>query len=286
MVQTTTGEKGLPRRWGAGCGPMGAAAVVIAALASAPSARATEPHEKPDLWHVTVGSWAVLEPKFEGARSHDLDWRPILNIRRAGEREWIVLPNDGFDIEIVETDNFRAGPVANWRWLRNTDGLSPRGFRQVGNIDLSIEAGAFAEFWPAQWLRTRVEVRNSLIGGEGWIADVTSDVVLRPAKAWTVTGGPRVSLADGDFMRTYYGVTPQQALSSGLPVYNASAGVRSYGAGSMVKYNWNEAWSTMGFVEYQRLAGAAADSPVIDVHGTHDQVTVGLGLSYSFTIGK
>ena len=54
----------------------------------------------------------------------------------------------------------------------------------------------------------------------------------------------------------------------------------------MAKYTWSENWATMTFAEYQRLSGDAGDSPVISAHGTRDQVSVGAGVSYTFSVGR
>ena len=262
---------------------------LLAALAfgaATPAAAEDAPGGKPDIWIVTLGGWGVLEPRFEGARRNTLNFRPLLNVRREGEKEWLTLPNDGFDFEFVETSNFRAGAVANWHWQRDVAGGTPRGFKHIGSVDLSIEGGAFAEYWPTPSLRTRVEVRNSIIGGKGLVGDVSADAVWRPVPAMVVTAGPRLSLANTDFMHTYYTIDPALAAATGLPAYEAKAGLRSVGAGSMVKYTWSNNWTTMAFIEYQRLAGSAGDSPLIDLRGTENQVSVGLGATYTFTIGR
>ena len=270
--------------WALMCWLFGLAAFISAG--SVPLLADDAPGSKPDIWIVTVGSWAVLEPKFEGARRDSLNFRPLFSIRREGEREWLTLPNDGFDFEFIETDNFRAGAVANWHSQRDVTGGVPRGFRHIGSIDLSFEGGAFAEFWPSEVLRTRMELRHGVIGGKGTIADVSADAVWRPTPAVVVTLGPRLSVADSDFMRAYYTVDANLAAARGLPAYNAQAGLRSYGAGSMFKYKWSDNWTTMSFVEYQRLAGSAGNSPLIDLRGTENQVSVGLGATYTFTIGR
>lgn len=248
------------------------------------------PGSKPDIWLVTVGSWAVLEPNFEGSKHVSINARPIFNIRKEGAREWLVLPNDGFDIELVETDNFRAGPVGNWHWQRDVSAsngsVSPRGYRRIGKVDLSLEAGGFAEYWPSNALRTRMEVRHSVIGGRGMIADFTADALWRPTPALLFTAGPRLSVADSDFMRAYYAIDSAQSASLNLPTYAAKAGLRSMGAGTMSKYTWSENWATMTFAEYQRLSGEAGDSPVISTHGTRDQLSFGIGASYTFSVGR
>jgi outer membrane scaffolding protein for murein synthesis (MipA/OmpV family) len=235
-------------------------------------------------WIVTVGAFGDLEPRFEGARRHSLGYHPIIDYRAIGAREWLSLPNDGFDFALIETANFRAGPVVNGRWERDVNSLV-RGFRHVADINLSAEAGVFAEWWPADYLRNRVEVRDAVIGARGIVADLSADWVWQPDRQWTWTAGPRLSIADSAFMRSYYSVDDQQSITSGLPPYSAPPGVRSVGAGSMLKYKWSESVSSMAFVEYQRLAPSAAESPLIDDRGSPNQLTVGMGLSYSFRVG-
>jgi MipA family protein len=236
-------------------------------------------------WIITLGGYEDLEPKFEGARHHTIWFHPIIDYREVGSREWLSLPNDGFDFPVIVTDNFRAGPVVNGRWERDVSSLM-RGFRHIGSINLSAEAGAFVEWWPVECLRTRVEVRDAVFGARGIVADLSTDGVWRPRERWTLTAGPRLSLADGAFMRSYYSVDDAQSIMSGLPTYSAPAGVRSFGAGSMAKYKWSDSVSTMAFLEYQRLGNTAAESPLIDERGSPNQLTVGVGLSYSFVVGN
>lgn len=249
-------------------------------------AHAGEPGAKPDLWLVTVGSWATVEPDFEGSRRYGLGWKPMFSLRKSDSRDWLALPNDGMDFELIETDSFRAGPVLTWRWLAG-DKSKPvaAGFRRLGPIDLSIEGGVFAEYWPTTWIRLRTEVRDAALGGKGVVADLTSDLVWRPTPRLVVAWGPRLSVADSDYMRAHYGADTQ-SVPPGQPVQQAGAGLRAIGTGAFTKYAWSEQWSTSAFLEYQHLADAAAGSPVVHDHGTRDQLSGGIGLSYTFGIGR
>ena len=233
---------------------------------------------------VTVGAYGLIAPKFEGAKHNELTGRPIFSIRSPGDRVWLDMPNDGIEYEFYETDNFRAGAVGNFRFERLTDSLV-RGYRRVSSIDISLEGGGFAEFWPAKWLRTRAEVRDSFVGANGFVADLSADFVSHPFNdRWTATVGPRMSIADQEFMESYYGVSPSQSVTSGLGVYHPKGGVRSFGAGTSLRYQWNDRWTTLGYVEYTHLGQIPGDSPLIDDRGTQDQITVGLGVKYDFYV--
>jgi len=233
---------------------------------------------------VTLGGFAAFEPRFEGSRRNAWGFIPMFDIREAGDKEWLNLPRDGIDLALLETDTFRAGVVGNFRWERDTNSLV-RGYRRVGDIDLSLEGGLFAELWPAQWLRTRVEVRRALIGASGLTADLSADLVMTPLPSITWTTGPRLSLADERFMSSYYGVDATQSARSGLPLYKAEAGPRSLGAGTMLRYKMSDTISYHAFIEYQRLSDVPMDSPLITRRGSPDQTTIGIGSTISFSIG-
>lgn len=255
----------------------------LAALApAAASAQSKGADEGPLL--ITLGAYGVYGPRFEGSRRHEISPWPIISWRNANSREWLDLPKDGLEYTVYETENFRFGASGYVRWQRDPSSIRPRGFQRVqgSQIDLSLEAGAFAEYWPMQWLRTRIEAREAVFGATGLVGYLSSDAVWRPDSRWTFSAGPRLSVADSRFMSDYYGVNEAQAFMSGLPVYSASAGLRSYGGGTFAKYKITTNWTTQGFFEYEHLSGSAGDSPVISQRGSREQYMIGLGLSYTF----
>jgi MipA family protein len=75
-----------------------------------------------------------------------------------------------------------------------------------------------------------------------------------------------------------------QAMTSGLPVFNAKGGAHSYGAGAQVSYRINPQWEVHSYIEYERLLGDAASSPLVTLRGSPNQTTFGIGASYSFDI--
>lgn len=247
------------------------ASVCIAVMAQpVGQGQAGEPIDgKPDIWLVTVGGWATLGPKFDGSDEYEIGFKPRFALSRAGSRQWLALPNDGMDVELFETDNFRMGPVASFRVGAETDPTSG-GMRRFAGRRLAVEAGAFAELWPVAWLRTRIEAREVVVGDNGFIADFTADVVHRPG-AWTLAAGPRLSISDSDYQRASFGARAADA-----------GGVQSFGAGAMASYKWSEQWTTAGYVEFHRLVGASADGSVVTQRGSPDQVTVGIGATYTF----
>src|SRR6516162_11581602 len=97
--------------------------------------------------------------------------------------------------------------------------------------------------------------------------------------ALTWSGGPRARAVTAATEGPYFSVTPVQSSGSG----NAGGGWRSVGAGTQLKYRFNRVWASYGFVEYDKLIGATASSPIVtEAGGSSNQWTTGIGVIYSF----
>lgn len=64
--------------------------------------------------------------------------------------------------------------------------------------------------------------------------------------------------------------------------YKAEAGIMSYGASANLFWQFAERWQAGLFVDYIRLVGDAADSPLVEIAGTESQLSGGLSISYRF----
>jgi outer membrane protein len=85
--------------------------------------------------------------------------------------------------------------------------------------------------------------------------------------------------------RRLISITQAQSIASGLPIYNASSGWQAVGAGTQLKYRINPTWATYGFIEYDKLVGPTANSPIVSgPAGGSNQWTLGIGLTCSFTM--
>jgi len=100
----------------------------------------------------------------------------------------------------------------------------------------------------------------------------------------TISGGPRFAWESTDAISPYFSINAAQAMATGLPIFNAMGGAHSAGAGMQVKYQINPQWEVHSFVEYDRLLGDAANSPLVTARGSVNQTTVGIGASYSFDV--
>ncbi|HBN9710053.1 structural protein MipA [Pseudomonas aeruginosa] len=69
---------------------------------------------------------------------------------------------------------------------------------------------------------------------------------------------------DGDYLRTWYGVSQRQAGRSRFEAYDANGGLVSIGASLTWSYPLGKDTTLVGLFDVQRLAGDAGDSPIVE----------------------
>lgn len=240
------------------------------------------PSPPPPDWTVTLGAEGRYEPVFQGSKRDGWWPYPIFAVRRFGSPEPFRGPRDGAGIGLFGDNTFQVGPVGVLKGPR-IQKLDPPALQGLGNIPWTLELGVFVEYWAVPWFRSRVEVRQGIGGHHGIVSDLLFDAVV-PVRQWTFSGGPRVTLASTAATSRYFSIDPVQSAASGLPLFDAKGGVRSVGAGTQARYSWTPQFATHVFVEYERLTGDAASSPLIEQRGNPNQLTFGIGATTSFDI--
>lgn len=232
------------------------------------------------VWTVTVGMGGEYRPDFEGSKHSGLLPVPIFSIRRAGSIEQFRGARDSSSIALIDFGYLRAGPAGKFVPERKASDHAE--LTGLPDVKAALELGGFVEYYPVDWFRARAELRQGVTGHHGTVADFSADVIVPVMPRLTVSAGPRFTWKSTDATATYFGVDAAQALASGLPMYEAKGGAHSVGVGGKVAYRINPQWQVYSYVEYQKLLGDAADSPLVTLRGSPNQTTIGFGASYSF----
>ena len=234
---------------------------------------------------VTLGLGPAVTTSFPGARSVVVLPTGHVGYRRAGEADPFYSPDDGFDVDIINYGPFKAGPVARYTSRRGLSGGNGA-FAGLHNVDGTVEAGGFVEFWPwRDHLRTRFELRQGIGGHDGLVGNVEIDAIQRFG-AFTAAIGPRLALGNDRFERAYFSVSPGEALANGrVTPYQAYGGVTSFGGFASLRYDFTPQWSLTAFGGYDRLVNSAAQSPIPNRLGSLNDFNAGGILAYSFNFG-
>lgn len=234
-------------------------------------------------WIVTLGPGAAWVPKYPGSDAREVRFWPIIDVRRADQPQRFETPDENFGFGIIEARGFRAGPSINIQDGRDEDEAIPG----IGDVGTTVEGGAFAEAYLGNYFRLRGDVRKGFGGHKGLVGDVGGDFILGdPADRLLLSAGPRLRFANARYVRAFFGVNPQQSALTGLPAHDVGGGLHSAGALAFARYRLSDRLGVQAYSRYDRLLGDAADSPLVrSDFGSRDQVEVGIGLTYSFSIG-
>ncbi len=232
-------------------------------------------------WIVTVRGNAGFSPNYDGSKDLSPYLLPGLSMRRPNSPVSFSAPDELPGFALYDNGFIKGGLTGRVRGPRQQSTYAE--LHGVHDIDWTIEGGGFAEFWTLEKLRARVELRQGFWGHHGEIADFYLDWVERHGP-WTLSLGPRFSLADQSYLNKYFGVSGYEALVNGnlYPFTPSGGGAKSLGATGSLSYQWSEAWSTSAYLKYNRLVGDAAASPIPTQIGSRNQFTFGLSVAYSF----
>jgi MipA family protein len=231
---------------------------------------------------VRVGLGGQLKPDFIG--SDDTELRPLwdLDLARGADPFPFEAPDDSFGIRLFSEGGFTAGPAANIEWKRKESDVGA----PVGRVKTTVEVGGFAEYQASETIRFRADLRKGVGGHDGLVGSFGADRVWRDGDRYVFSIGPRVLFSNARFQRAYFGVDSGAALASGLPAYRPDGGIYAVAAASGLSYQFNPRWGAFGFARYERLVGDAAKSPIVRDLGSRDQLSGGIGLSYTFSVKR
>ncbi|MDI1244429.1 MAG: MipA/OmpV family protein [Rhodoferax sp.] len=150
----------------------------------------------------------------------------------------------------------------------------------MGDIDAKAEFGGFFNYL----LSREVSLNTSLRYGSGQdrnglLADLVLGYSTELSSALRLGLGVAATLANADYMQSYFGVTAAQSVNSGYATYKPGAGLRDVRVNLSLTYRITPEISATAGVSASTLSGDASDSPLVRQKST----TTGLlAVAYSF----
>ena len=238
-------------------------------------------------WEGAIGLSAGYGPDYLGAEDYSLSVKPAFYLRYgrftvSNGAGFITRRADqvqrGLGADLVRNDNLKV--TLSGRLDRGRDESNSGALAGMGDIDWTLRARVSATWrpWP-NWLFNAAASIDALGRGQGTVAEVSfaREVPLSPQTVFTWGGS--VSMGDASYMRTWYGVTPQQSKSSGYPVYTPGAGLRDVAFSVGIRSDFAHDW--VGFVN---VGASQAQSEVKDSPLTFKPLGwgIGAGLAWRF----
>lgn len=226
-------------------------------------------------WRFTIGGIVGAAPEYEGAKKYGPYAFPLLDIRY---RDWLFLSaRDGLGVNLLNVDGWRGGLSVRLRPGREES--DSKRLDGMGDISWTGAVGGFLSYRQGPF-RAGIDITQDFDGG--FVARANAGFAVRLHDRVSFTAGPSVTWANGSYMRTFFGVTADQAATSGYAAYRPGAGFKDVGVGGAFIFRVTDRISTALSFNYKRLLGDAADSPLVKDVGNANQGFVGLSVSYRF----
>lgn len=234
-----------------------------------------------------IGFGVGAYPDYFGSDDESVGVAPLGRLGLGGER-YVQLVATDVRFNLIDDRNWRLGPAAFYRFGRDSSIDDPV-VRQVHEVDRSLDLGLSGGYTWRDPADDRKRVGFSVWtladvtgGHDGWTTGANVFGMYPVALPVTIAAGAGVTYADGNYMDTYFGVTPADSQASGLAPFSAGAGVRDARGWLVGMLHLSPRWHLGAGVLYSRLLGDAKDSPIVSERGSANQWVYGVGSMYAW----
>jgi len=224
-------------------------------------------------WTLSIGLAGGVAPEYEGSEDYEFGLGPNLS---GSWGDIFFFKGKSLGANLIRQKKLKAGLLLMKASGRDEDDNDT--LEGLGDVDGTIEAGGFVSYRINSW-RFRLEARQD-VGSEhdGALVEMSAGTTL-PFNKPLVFVALGTTWASDDYMESFFGIDAKQSADSGHKKYKAESGIKDVKISMTAGYPISNRWRLGGKIEYKRLVGDAADSPIID---DKNQFLAGFGLSYHF----
>jgi outer membrane scaffolding protein for murein synthesis (MipA/OmpV family) len=236
---------------------------------------------QPDLppFRTILGLASEVQPVYDGSHAYRVQGGPVINIQYRDVA--FLTTGDGIGYNFLRGDHYQVGvAMAYDRGRIERDDYS--NLRGMGNIGAAPVAKVFGSWVLSRKfpLILRADARQFIGGAEGAVGDIGVYMPLPgSSKTFVMFAGPSMTFATDHYMQTLYGVTPQQALTSGHPIYDTHAGTSAAGVGFSATKFVTQHWLFNMDAAINQIRGSPAHSPLVE---SRTQRVLALSIAYQW----
>lgn len=250
------------------------------ALAQDPAPRSELP-----LWEVGVGVGGISQVAYPGSDEQVHRAAPLPFVIYRGKR--LRADDKGAGLRAIRTDSFELDLSASGSLSSGSKSLKAR--EGMSKLPTLVEFGPVGRWYlngreaPLR-LTFELPVRGvfearDITRHRGMAAEPELGMDRRVRSGWSYALGVSALLGDERLGRTYYAVTPGEALAD-RPAYAAGGGLISWRLKGSLSRQLTDDLRIFGFARIENVAGAAnRDSPLVR---RTTGASVGIGLIYTF----
>ena len=222
---------------------------------------------EPDLpeWRRVIGVASEVQPVYDGSHAYRVSGGPVINIQYR-DRAFLTT-GDGIGVNIFRGSHYQVGlAMAYDLGRKEKDDLA--NLHGMGDISAAPVAKLFGSWVISRHfpMILRVDARQFIGGAQGVVGDAGVYIPLPgSSKTFVMFAGPSITLATHHYLQVLYGVSPQQAIASGHPIYDIPhAGTSAAGVGFSATKFLSDHWLINADMAINQIRGSAAHSPLVE----------------------
>lgn len=230
-------------------------------------------------WRVLVGTAAELEPVYLGARAYRVRAGPVINIRYKDLA--FLSTGEGLGVNLLRGRYYRVGVALGYDLGRRVPDDYPN-LHGLGDINPAPTVKLFGSYVLSKNfpLVIQTDVRQFIGGAAGLVGDLEAYMPLPgSSRKFVMFLGPSITWANHHYLQKEFGVTQQQSLASGDPIFNVHGGTNSAGIGFSTTTFITQHWLLNADGAISWLRGSAAESPITEARV---QRALALSVNYHF----
>lgn len=239
-------------------------------------------------WEGAVGIVGGWGPAFMGSDERRFSGAPAILLRHgrfsfSNNASSFAIRQDGDVIRGIGVDLTQREDLRVSLSLRMDGGRSESvsaQLRGMGDVRRTVRARLGTNWRFAPNWRVTAGWNVDILGRDG---GQFGEVFLRRehdlSASTHVFAGAAVTVAGDRYMRSYFGVTPEQSARSGYPAYRPNAGIRDASLVAGIRHRLGPHWTALAGASATRLVGQAADSPLVRKAGSFG---INAGLAWRF----
>ncbi len=225
---------------------------------------------------VRLGVVGLVRPRYLGDDEYRSQAFPSFSAYSS--QGWFASVNNGIGWNFGNGKTVDYGVRLTYDLGRN-ESDSPRLFG-MGDVKARPEIGGFFNYDLTRSLTLKTSARyGSGTDNDGLLIDTALNFGFSLIEGTFGVIGLSATYANAGYMRSYFGVTPAQSLSSGYATYTPEASLRNTSLNFSLFSSFTKEWSGFATVGLARLQGDARQSP-IGIKPNYGTFT--FGASYKF----
>lgn len=250
-------------------------ALVLASTASAAALADNVTDGPTDMF----GAGVQRMPAWIGSKDHRNQAIPYVQ----AELPWHITLStlDGLTVDLIHGDQWRGGLYGNYLWGRDHEELGPKLGGIVDSLSPRINGGGYLEYQATAQLNLGTELSHDTQGAGAYL-NLYADYDLPAIGYLNHSLQLQWQAMNGPAMRRFFGVTPTQASKLDITPWSPGSGSQQ------IAFEYDAYMPTSihtGFafaINYTRLLGQAAESPLVQTYGSRNQLTTTLAFVYRF----